>query len=274
MKANPIYGHHVMVMLLVVHLIIGHRRLRDVDYYRDDEMVKRVLGLKRIAGRVHRQPLARQCRCTKRRQSPSRVEHCGHGALGGRTIRERNARLRRLGVEHRAPCRRHGSGVQQEKERCAQLLPPVLHRRPDRPSARCASSARQCPRLQRCRHLHRALCAYRAREPASGKDRGPYRQRVLQPSHRRSTSLLGGQVHHLGAVRALCRSQRNGRRQTTMASHGGRARLFRDPLEAEVVEHPLSLHLHQKTRPMPEQSSHSTRSVSAHRIWIRGSRSS
>ena len=31
-----------------------------------------------------------------------------------------------------------------------------------------------------------------------------------------------------------------------MASHGGRARLFRDPVEAEVVEHPLSLHLHQK----------------------------
>ena len=37
-----------MVMLLVVHLIIGHRRLRDLDYYRDDELVKRVLGLKRL----------------------------------------------------------------------------------------------------------------------------------------------------------------------------------------------------------------------------------
>ena len=24
LKANPIYGHHAMVMLLVVHLIIGH----------------------------------------------------------------------------------------------------------------------------------------------------------------------------------------------------------------------------------------------------------
>ena len=34
--------------LLVVHLIIGHRRLRDVDSYRDDEMVKRILGLKRL----------------------------------------------------------------------------------------------------------------------------------------------------------------------------------------------------------------------------------
>ena len=36
------------MMLLVVHLIIGHRKLRDIDYYRDDEMVKRVLGLKRF----------------------------------------------------------------------------------------------------------------------------------------------------------------------------------------------------------------------------------
>ena len=48
LKANPIYGHHVIMMLLVVHLLIGQRRLRDVDYYRDDEMVKRILGLKRL----------------------------------------------------------------------------------------------------------------------------------------------------------------------------------------------------------------------------------
>ena len=48
LKVSPIYSHHVILMLLVVHLIIGHRRLRDVDYYRDDEMVKRLLGLKRL----------------------------------------------------------------------------------------------------------------------------------------------------------------------------------------------------------------------------------
>ena len=35
-------------MLLVVHLIIGHRKLRDVDYYRDEEMAKRMLGLRRL----------------------------------------------------------------------------------------------------------------------------------------------------------------------------------------------------------------------------------
>ena len=48
LKVSPIYGHHVIMMLLVVHLIIGHRWLRDVDYYRDDEMVRRLLGLKRL----------------------------------------------------------------------------------------------------------------------------------------------------------------------------------------------------------------------------------
>ena len=48
LRTNPIYGHHVIMMLLVVHLIIGHRQLRDMDSYRDDGMVKRILGLKRL----------------------------------------------------------------------------------------------------------------------------------------------------------------------------------------------------------------------------------
>jgi hypothetical protein len=48
LKVSPIYSHHVILMLLVAHLIIGHRRLRDVDYYRDDEMVRRLPGLKRL----------------------------------------------------------------------------------------------------------------------------------------------------------------------------------------------------------------------------------
>ena len=36
------------MLLLIVHLIIGHRRLRDIAYYRDDAMVKRILGLKQL----------------------------------------------------------------------------------------------------------------------------------------------------------------------------------------------------------------------------------
>lgn len=45
---SPIFGYHVIVMVLVVHLILGYRRLRDMEYYRDDPMVKRLLGLNHL----------------------------------------------------------------------------------------------------------------------------------------------------------------------------------------------------------------------------------
>jgi hypothetical protein len=37
-----------IVLLLVVHLTLGWRRLRDLDYYRTDPLVKRVIGLDRL----------------------------------------------------------------------------------------------------------------------------------------------------------------------------------------------------------------------------------
>ncbi len=48
LKLSPIFGHHIIVMLLIVHLILGFRRLRETDYYRDDPMVLRLMGLKRL----------------------------------------------------------------------------------------------------------------------------------------------------------------------------------------------------------------------------------
>jgi len=48
MKVSPIFGHHLIVMLLVVHLILGFRRLREIDYYRDDPLVLRLMGLKKL----------------------------------------------------------------------------------------------------------------------------------------------------------------------------------------------------------------------------------
>jgi hypothetical protein len=42
------YKPHNLVMMLVVHLVLGYRRLRERDFYRDDPMVLRVLGLKRL----------------------------------------------------------------------------------------------------------------------------------------------------------------------------------------------------------------------------------
>lgn len=37
-----------IALLLVVHLVLGWRRLRDLDYYRADPLVKRVVGLERL----------------------------------------------------------------------------------------------------------------------------------------------------------------------------------------------------------------------------------
>lgn len=47
-KGSAIFGPHRIVLLLIVHLLLGFRRLRDVDYYRDDPLVQRLLGLQRL----------------------------------------------------------------------------------------------------------------------------------------------------------------------------------------------------------------------------------
>lgn len=44
----PIFGHAEIVLLLVVHVLLGYRRLREMRYYSDDPMVQRLLGLKRL----------------------------------------------------------------------------------------------------------------------------------------------------------------------------------------------------------------------------------
>jgi len=48
MPVSPIFGHHTIVLMLIVHLMLGYRRLRDMDYYRDDLMVLRLLGLRKL----------------------------------------------------------------------------------------------------------------------------------------------------------------------------------------------------------------------------------
>jgi hypothetical protein len=48
LKISPIFGHHLIALCLIVHLLLGYRKLRDMDYYRDDPMVKRLLGVTRL----------------------------------------------------------------------------------------------------------------------------------------------------------------------------------------------------------------------------------
>ena len=48
LNVAPIFGHARIVMLLIVHLLLGYRRLQEMRYYRDDPLVLRTLGLKRL----------------------------------------------------------------------------------------------------------------------------------------------------------------------------------------------------------------------------------
>ena len=48
LTVSPIFGHGVVTLLLIVHLLLGHRRLQDLRYYQDDPLVKRLLGVSRL----------------------------------------------------------------------------------------------------------------------------------------------------------------------------------------------------------------------------------
>jgi hypothetical protein len=43
-----VFGRATVFLQLVVHLLLGYRELRDARYYRDDPLVKRMLGLNRL----------------------------------------------------------------------------------------------------------------------------------------------------------------------------------------------------------------------------------
>ena len=50
LNISPIFGHHLILLLLIVHLILvlGFRGLREIKYYRDDSMFLRLMGMKSL----------------------------------------------------------------------------------------------------------------------------------------------------------------------------------------------------------------------------------
>ena len=47
-KSNAVVGFHVITLLLIVHLMLGYRRLREMERYEEDPLVLRALGLSRL----------------------------------------------------------------------------------------------------------------------------------------------------------------------------------------------------------------------------------
>ena len=48
LSTSGAYSASRILLILIVHMFLGWRRLRDLDYYRDDPLVKRVVGLRRM----------------------------------------------------------------------------------------------------------------------------------------------------------------------------------------------------------------------------------
>jgi hypothetical protein len=48
LRVGKVFDRATVFMQLVMHLLLGYRELRDCRYYRDDPLVKRVLGLNRL----------------------------------------------------------------------------------------------------------------------------------------------------------------------------------------------------------------------------------
>lgn len=48
LKIRPTYDYAVLMLGLVVHLLLGYRHLRDVQFYEDDPIVQRLLGLRKL----------------------------------------------------------------------------------------------------------------------------------------------------------------------------------------------------------------------------------
>ena len=46
LSEKNLYHPAVIVQWLIVHLLLGFRKLRDLEFYEDDPLIKRVLGLK------------------------------------------------------------------------------------------------------------------------------------------------------------------------------------------------------------------------------------
>jgi hypothetical protein len=48
LNVAPIFGHARIMLLLIVHVLLGYRRLQELRYYQNDPLVLRTLGLRRL----------------------------------------------------------------------------------------------------------------------------------------------------------------------------------------------------------------------------------
>ncbi len=140
LKVSPIFGRHLVVLLLVVHLLLGFRRLREVDYYPDDPVVLRLMGLRKLpdVSTISR-TLAQMDR-----QSVEKVRILSRSLVIQGLAREQLPRLTLDFDGSVQSTKGHAQGTavgfNKGKKGARSLLPIVLYRFPNRSIFRCLSS--------------------------------------------------------------------------------------------------------------------------------------
>ena len=125
---GKIINRTTLFMQLIVHLLLGFRELNDCHFYRDDPLVKRLLGLKRIPNAATLSRFLKDATA----QSVGSLRRC---------LRE--VVLMRL--RNQTTSRRIRRRIQQKEERGAKLLPVVLYHCSNHASARFSTPPWQCP---------------------------------------------------------------------------------------------------------------------------------
>ena len=223
-----VFGPASVMVLLVVHIILGFRRLRGLDYYRDDPLVERVCGVRRLPDVATVSRTLASCDDESVENLRELTRGDGHRPVAGVLPRHPDRGLRRLGPVHRRPRRGHRGRLQQEEEGRPQLLPPVRHRRPDLPVFRHAPPPRKRPRLERRRRLHRphhsASGPGAPRRPA----RDPRGQRLLRRAHLPRPQRADRRLHLLRALRKIPQAQDRHRGPQALAANRRRPLVLRE----------------------------------------------
>ena len=147
LQESRIFGQATVFLQLVIHILLGYRELRDSCYYRDDPLVKRLLGLKRLPD------VATISRTLKDADAKS-VENLRRLLRAMIFERLKDLSLPRITLDFDGSVQStgrfaDGRGIQQEKKGRPQLLPVVLHHRPDGPGLGFPASRRQRTRFTR-----------------------------------------------------------------------------------------------------------------------------
>jgi hypothetical protein len=247
------------MMLLVVHLVLGHRRLRDLEYYRDDVMVKRVLGLKRLPDVA----TVSRALASADERSLEKVREVSTSMMLERLVGGKLARVRLDFDGSVLSTGRHaqGTAVGFNKKKGERRYYPLfctvaqtdqvldVHHRWGNVHDSNGAETFIAHCILGC-ESHWARCASRRASTAPSSTR---------PSRTPCTARRG--IHYLGVFRALHRVQDDVRGTQTLANPRRGTQLLRDTVETQVMELAISIFVYPQARSTPEQGAHPTRSV-------------